>query len=115
MTVDVLHFRRWGGWRRTQRGVRGLDFNRYGMAFVSRRRLRPGQVLRLSLYGPAMRLYGVRAHVVSSERVGEGYRTGVRFYESLASLTDAPLPPALRYLEGLEAQMPESARGPATV
>lgn len=108
MVVDVQRFGRWGGWREVQRGARGLDFNRFGMAFVSRRRLRPGHVLRLSLHGPAMRLYGVRAHVVSSERIGSGYRTGVRFYESLRSLTDAPLPPALRYLGGLEQQLPES-------
>ena len=108
MAVDIQHFRRWGGWRELQRGARGLDFNRFGMAFVSRRRLRPGRVLRLSLHGPAMRLYGVRAHVVSSERIGSGYRTGVRFYESLRSLTDAPLPPELHYLGGLEEQLPES-------
>lgn len=106
MAVDVRRYRRWGGWRMLEPGARGLDFNRFGMAFVSRSRLHSGDRLRLSLYGPAMRLHGVEARVVSSQRTGEGYRIGVCFYESLHELSHAPRAPYLRYLSGLEEQLP---------
>jgi len=106
MAVDVNRHGRWGGWRTRQAGARALDFNRFGMAFISRARLRPGDGLRLTLHGPAMRLHGVEARVVSCERTGEGYRVGVRFYESLHELSRAPRAPWLRYLSGLEEQLP---------
>ncbi len=104
--VDIRRHGRWGGWRTLEQGARGLDFNRFGMAFVSRRRWRPGQSLRLTLHGPAMRLHNVEAWVVSIERTGQGYRLGVRFYESLNALSRAPRAPFLRYLSGLEEQLP---------
>ena len=106
MAVDVHSYRRRGGWRTLEPGARGLDFNRFGMAFVSRTRLRPGDSLRLSLHGPAMRLHGVEARVVSSQHTGQGYRSGVRFYESLHELAHATRAPYLRYLCGLEEQLP---------
>lgn len=105
MAVDINLRRTWGGWRRVETGARGLDYNRFGMAFISRRRLRPGQTLRLNLYGPAMVLRRVEAHVVSSARMGRGYRTGVRFYRSLRALTGTSMPPEMRYLSGLEEQL----------
>ena len=51
-------------------------------------------------------LHGVEARVVSSQRTGEGYRIGVRFYQSLHDLARASRAPYLRYLSGLEEQLP---------
>lgn len=106
MAVDIVQRRRWGGWRRMEVSARGLDYSRFGMAFVSRRRLRPGQTLRLNLHGPAMVLRRVEAHVVSSARLGRGYRVSVRFYRSLRALTETTsVTPEMRYLSGLEEQL----------
>jgi hypothetical protein len=105
MNVTVRLWRPWGGWRPVIRDARALDYNRFGMAFNSRRAVRPDRKLRLSLYGPGMTLKGVSARVVSCQRVGGGYRIGVRFYDSLRELSDGPMPLSMRYLGGLEQEV----------
>lgn len=88
-------------WQRPFPG-RALDFNRYGMAFVSPVRLSAGKPLKLDLRSRHMVLKQVQAVVVRSQRLNRQWRVGVRFYRRLAEFQEvrpgAPLP----VLTGLE-------------
>ena len=88
-------------WRRPFSG-RALDFNRYGMAFVSPVRLSAGRPLKLDLRASHMVLRQVQAVVVRSQRLNRQWRVGVRFYRKLAEFQEVKPGAPLPVLTGLE-------------
>lgn len=88
---------------------RALDYNRFGMAFVSPIRLRPGTVLNLDLSSAHMLLKGVEAEVVRGSRLRRSWRVGVHFHGQLSALNERCSGSPLTFLTGLEhSLMPDS-------
>ncbi|MDX1804133.1 MAG: PilZ domain-containing protein [Alcanivorax sp.] len=100
MRVDIFRLNMLGRWRYLTQ-ARALDYNRYGLGVVAAVKLAPGTDVQLDLHAPGMILRRVSAQVVSCERCGQGYRLGLRTYDTLQDLL-AGENMQLRFLAGME-------------
>ena len=82
--------------------ARALDYNRYGMAFISPVRLRRGTLLIMDLISDHVVLKGVEAEVVRGSRLQRNWRVGVHFHRQLAEFNASRPGSPLTFLTGLE-------------
>ncbi|EKF73042.1 hypothetical protein A11A3_15587 [Alcanivorax hongdengensis A-11-3] len=102
--VDIYRLGLLGNWRYLT-CAKALDYNRYGIGLVAAVKLSAGTDVQLDLHCPGMILRGVSAQVVSCQRAGQGYRLGLRTYDTLRDLV-GDSNHQIRYLAGMEAMLP---------
>lgn len=92
------------GWLQRGRRVdaRVLDYNRFGAALVSARRVRSGSRLLMDLRAEHFVLRRLRAEVVDCRREGQMFRIGVRFQCPLGRPVCSSDSSSLTALLGLE-------------
>ena len=92
------------GWLQRGRRIdaRLLDYNRFGAALVSARRVSPGCRLLMDLRAEHFVLRRLRAEVVDCRREGQMFRIGVRFQCPLGRPVCHGESPFLIALHGLE-------------